>query len=154
MNLYVHYKKTGEDKVTSSIQLHKNNKGYNVQIEGKFYFPKYDNPVIRNIDKEEKKKRELWVVVTKDEINYGNISFAVPDYFVRVNESKKSVFIEKEVPLNQLDNPDEPFIWDYLNIAECNSVDQTDEFIENCENLRVPEQIVMEAIKTFYSLQN
>lgn len=153
MNLYIRYKKSlFEDIYQTKIDLHKNNKGYNIQINGKFYFPYKDSPILKQLDKV--KDKELWVAITRDEINYGNFSFAVPDYFVKVDEKNKQVLIEKEVPLNDLDNPDEPFVWDYVIIAKCDSVDKTDAFIDELEDLEVPEPLIKEAITEFYNLIN
>lgn len=151
MKLNIRYQKPTEEPYQGEIELKKNAKGYNIQIEGKFYFPKRDNPLIKNLDKF--KDKEVWVVVTKDEVNYGNIAFAAPDYFTRFDENKKEVWVEKEVPLNQIDNPEEPFIWDYVVMDRCSSIEQTDKFIDNLENMGCPEAIIKEAIKTFYSLQ-
>ena len=151
MKLNIRYKKIMGDPFQGEVELKKNNKGYNIQIEGKYYFPKKDNPLLNNLDKF--KDKEVWVVVTRDEISYGNISFAAPDYFVRFDEDKKEVWVEKEIPLNQIDNPDETYIWDYVVMDRCSSVEQTDKFIDNLENMNCPEIIIKEAIKVFYTLQ-
>ena len=151
MKLNVRYKKPLEEPYECEVELKKNNKGYNIQIEGKYYFPKRDNPLLNNLDKF--KDKEIWVVVTKDEFNYGNISFAAPDYFTRFDEEKKEVWVEKEIPLNQIDNPDETFVWDYVIMARCSSIEQTDKFIDSLESKGCPEPIIREAIKLFYSLQ-
>lgn len=151
MKLNIRYKKPLEEVHQGEVELHKNAKGYNIQIEGKFYFPDRNNQVINNLDKV--KDKELWVVIYKDEINYGNIAFASPDYFIRFNEEEKSVWIEKEIPLNQIDNPDQPYIWDYIVLDKCSSPEQTDLFIDNLENLGCPDQLIKEALKIFYNLQ-
>ena len=54
---------------------------------------------------------------------------------------------------NLLDNPVETFRWDYVVMDKCSSVEQTDKFIDNLENMGCPEIIIKEAIKTFYALQ-
>jgi hypothetical protein len=151
MKLNVRYRKPTEEPYQSEVELRKNNKGYNIQIEGKYYFPKRDNPLLQNL--EEFKDKEVWVVVTKDEVNFGYISFAAPDYFARFDENKKEVWVEKEVPLNQIDDPEEPFVWDYVEMDRCSSIEQTDRFIDNLESQGCPEVIIKEAIETFYSLQ-
>lgn len=151
MKLNIRYKKEMEEPFQREIELKKNTKGYNIQVEGKFYFPRKDNPMLTHLD--EYKDKEVWVVITKDEINYGNIAFAAPDYFTRFDEEKKEVWVEKEIPLNLLDNPEETFKWDYVVMDKCSSVEQTDKFIDNLENMGCPEIIIKEAIKTFYALQ-
>lgn len=151
MQLNIRYQKPLEEVHQGLIEMHKNVKGYNIQIDGKFYFPHRDNPVLQQLDK--LKDRELWVAIYKDDISYGTFTFAAPDYFVRIDEEKKAVYIEKEIPLNQIDNPDEPFKWDYINIAYCDSVDKTDLFIDTLEDLKVPEKIIKNALDEFYAMQ-
>lgn len=151
MRLNIRYKKPLEEVHQGTIEMHKNAKGYNIQIDGKFYFPHRDNPVLEHL--EELKDKELWVAITKDEISYGTFTFAAPDFFVRINEEEKSVEIEKEIPLNQIDNPDDPFKWDYVVIAKCKTVDETDTFIDKLEDLKVPEKTIKNALDEFYAMQ-
>lgn len=150
MKLNIRYQKPLEEPYQGEVELKKNNKGYNIQIEGKYYFPKRDNPLLKDLDKF--KDKEVWVVITRDEVNYGNIAFAAPDYFTRYDEDRKEVWVEKEIPLCQIDNPEEPYIWDYLTLAKCSSVEQTDRFIDTLEDQGCPEVIIKEALKVFYSL--
>lgn len=149
MKLNVRYKRPFEEAVTTQLELHKNQKGYNINIEGKYYFPKADNPVVKDLEKYQD-QQDIWVVVVKDNYNYGNIAFAKPDFFVKVDENK--VIVEKEVPLNNLDDPEHPYTWDYLNIGEVDNADDTDRFIDDLENNGCPEVIIKEALKEFYAL--
>ena len=151
MKVNVRYKKELEEPVTTELELHKNEKGYNIKIEGKYYFPAFDNPVIKNLDKFEDK--ELWVVVKEDKYNYGNIAFAVPDYFVVPDFDKREIRVEKEIPLNQIDNVDEPFIWDYVVLARVSDPDKTEEFIDKLESKGCPDQLIKAALDEFYALR-
>lgn len=150
MKVNVRYQKEMEEPVTTELELHKNNKGYNIRIEGKYYFPKQDNPVILNLNKFE--NRELWVVVQEDRLNYGNIAFAVPDYFIIPDFEKREVRVEKEIPLNMIDNPDDTYKWDYDIIGRCSSVEQTDKFIDDLEAAGCPDQFIKSALSEFYEL--
>lgn len=151
MKVNVRYQKELEEPVTTEVELHKNAKGYNIKIEGKYYFPSHDNPVVKNIESFEDK--ELWVVVKEDKYNYGNIAFAVPDYFIVPDFDKKEIRVEKEVPLNQIDNVDEPYKWDYLVIGKVSDPDQTDDFIDELEAKGCPELLIKEALNEFYALR-
>lgn len=150
MKVKVRYQKPCEEPVTTELDLHKNAKGYNVKIEGKYYFPAPTNPVIQNLEKYE--HQELWVVVKEDKYNWGAIAFAVPDYFIKPDFENKSVIVEKEIPLNQIDNVDEPFKWDYVEIGKCSNVDDTDKFIDKLESEGCPEQLIKAALNEFYAM--
>ena len=62
MILNVRYKRPLEEPITTEVELHKNVKGYNIKIDGKFYFPHRDNPVLKHL--EEFKGKELWVYIS------------------------------------------------------------------------------------------
>ena len=50
MRLNICYKKPLEEIHQGSIEMHKNAKGYNIQIDGKFYFPHRDNPALKHLE--------------------------------------------------------------------------------------------------------
>lgn len=144
------YQRTLEDPITTELELHRNQKGYNIQLDGKFYFPRLNNPVINNLEKYE--HQELWVVIEEDKVNYGTIAFAVPDYFIIPDYDKKEVRIEKEIPLNFLDEIEETYKWDYDIIAKVNNPDQTEKFIDELEAQGCPDRLIKEALNEFYAL--
>lgn len=150
MKVKMRYQNTYEQPITAELELHKNQKGYNICLNGKYYFPKADNPVVQDISKFE--HRELWVVVTKDNFNYGNISFAAADYFVIPEPDTKSVRVEKEIPCNKIDDPEDPYFWDYEVIGRCKTVEGTDAFIDSLESIGCPAVIIKQALNEFYNL--
>lgn len=151
MKVNIKYKKELEQPVTTELELHKNQKGYNINIEGKFYFPSHNNPVIKHLNEYE--NIELWVVITEDKFNFGNIAFAVPDYFIIPDMEKKEIRVEKEIPLNFIDNPDETYKWDYEVISRVSEIDKTDDFIDELEAKGVPEKLIKLALDEFYALK-
>lgn len=152
MNLNVKYQDAMGEWVEQSLTLHKNNKGYHVKIEGKYYFPKADNLVLKK--PEEFKDKELWVLITYDNVSYGNISFAVPDFFVRDDEDSNKVYIEKEIPVNYLTREENIWEYGYKTIATLSSEEESDDFIDKLENAKVPESIIKEALSLFYDKLN
>lgn len=151
MKLNMRYQKPTEEPVETEVELHKNSKGYNIRIEGKYYFPNSNNKVINNLSEYENK--ELWVVVIEDKFNYGNIAFAVPDFFIIPDYEKKEIKVEKEVPLNLLDNPDQPYKWDYITLATVSDPDKTEAFIDKLEAAGCPDQIIRSALDEFYFMR-
>ena len=148
MELKSRYINSDNDKIDSDLILHKNQKGYHIKLDGKFYFPNRDNLVLKNLDKF--KDKELWVAIISDDISYGNFAFVVPDYFVRENYNNE-VYIEKEIPLNIIkEGSDNCFSWDYVNLGSIKSQEDSDRFIDDMESLKVPEKIIKEALNLFY----
>lgn len=152
MNLNIHYQKPYEQPYTTSCILHKNNKGFHINIEGKYYFPNPNNPVIQFPDKYEDK--ELWVVIIKDRVSYGNFAFAPPDYFVKEKEDSTEVSIEKEIPCNHLDREENIYEWVYPIVATIKHPDESEKFIDICEDKGVPDSVVKEALSLFYQKFN
>ena len=85
-------------------------------------------------------------------VSYGEFSLAVPDFFVR--ENSEEVYIEKEVPINDLAKEEHIFSWDYLKIGSLSTVEESDTFIEIMEDKKVPETVIKEAITVFYDKLN
>lgn len=154
MELNIRYLDKDLNKIDTSLILHKNQKGYHIKLNGKYYFPNKDNPVLKNL--EDFKNKELWVAIISDNISYGNFAFVVPDYFIREIENTSEVYIEKEIPLNiiETDLEQKMFSWDYIKLGNMKSIEDTDKFIDQMESLKVPEPLIKKALDLFYCKLN
>ena len=151
MAIHVRYQEPSEKPVNEDVIVHKNNKGFHIKIGGKFYFPEGKSvDIISNLSKFD--NYEFWVAITSDNVSYGKFSLAVPDFFVR--ENSEEVYIEKEVPINDLAKEEHIFSWDYLKIGSLSTVEESDTFIEIMEDKKVPETVIKEAITVFYDKLN
>ena len=151
MAIHVRYQEPFGKPVNEDVLVHKNNKGFHIKIGGKFYFPEGKSvDIISNLSKFD--NYEFWVAITSDNVSYGKFSLAVPDFFVR--ENSEEVYIEKEVPINDLAKEEYIFSWDYLKIGSLSTVEESDTFIEIMEDKKVPETVIKEAITVFYDKLN
>ena len=160
MAIHVRYQEPFGKPVNEDVLVHKNNKGFHIKIGGKFYFPEGTSvDIISNLSKFD--NYEFWVAITSDNVSYGKFALAVPDFFVR--ENSEEVYIEKEVPINDLAKEvpindlakeEHIFSWDYLKIGSLSTVEESDTFIEIMEDKKVPETVIKEAITVFYDKLN
>lgn len=151
MAIHVRYQEPFGKPVNEDVLVHKNNKGFHIKIGGKFYFPEGKSvDIISNLSKFD--NYEFWVAITSDNVSYGKFALAVPDFFVR--ENSEEVYIEKEVPINDLAKEEHIFSWDYLKIGSLSTVEESDTFIEIMEDKKVPETVIKEAITVFYDKLN
>lgn len=151
MAIHVRYQEPFGKPINEDVLVHKNNKGFHIKIGGKFYFPEGTSvDIISNLSKFD--NYEFWVAITSDNVSYGKFALAVPDFFVR--ENSEEVYIEKEVPINDLAKEEHIFSWDYLKIGSLSTVEESDTFIEIMEDKKVPETVIKEAITVFYDKLN